>query len=211
LKLTRRVRSILQIFVVFLVIFESGAYVAVTPRPHESFMELYALGATGSAYDYYPNNSTYIQVNETVRWYLGTVNEMGSIQLVDIRVRLGSPTTQAPNDTLATPSSAPLIAEYKRFILDNETWEMPFVWQILNFTKLSNGYSQLESLKINNVTYLLQDGPTCLVSTSCSFRFIIELWTWNVESAEYQIGWLSENEHRIAWLQLWFKPVPGVP
>ena len=145
MKLTRRIRNILPIFVVFLVVFETGAYVAVTPRPQESFMELYALGATGAAYNYYPNNSTFIQVREIVSWYLGTVNEMGSVQLVDIRVRLGNQTTQAPNDTLATPSSATLIAEYKRFIPDNGTWEMPFVWQILNFTKYS-GYSQLESL-----------------------------------------------------------------
>jgi len=194
-----------------LVIFEIAAYVATTPKPQESFFELYALGANRLADDYYPNNSPRIQTGQMVTWYLGVSNRMGSVQLVDIRVKLGNQTINAPNDTLTSPSPAPLIAEFKQFIANNGVWETPYHWRILNFTTTRDGHSRIIQLQIGNNTYLLQNSPTCSSLTSCRFRFIFELWTWNVNIGEYQIGWWNEGKQRIAWLQIWFNLTPGAP
>jgi len=206
----RTLRGLLPVFLTLLVLFEAAAYTVTTPGPRESFFELYALGANGLAGNYYPSNSTFIEPGTPVTWYIGISNQMGFLQFVDIRVKLGNQTINPPNDTTASPSPAPLIVEFRRFIPDNGTWEIPFVWQVLNFTT-RNGYSRILQLKIDDITYSIQDSPTCTSLKSCRFRFIFELWTWSVSSADFQIGWWNGDQRRIAWLQLWFSLAPGAP
>jgi len=206
----RSIKRLLPLFLTSLIIFEAAVYVAMTPSPREGFFELYALGANGTASDYYPNNSLFIEPGQPVTWYIGLSNQMGSIQYVDIRVKLGNQTLNPPNDTSASPSPAPLVVEFKRFISDNATWEIPFVWQILDFSTQGNS-SRVLQLQIDNVTYSLQNTPTCSVHGPCSLRFIFELWTWDVSIGDFQIGWRNGAQQRIAWLQLWFNPTLGAP
>jgi uncharacterized membrane protein len=204
-------RNFIAFFFTLLIIFEVAAYVATTPMHQENFFELYALGAKRLADDYYPNNSPRIQTGQAVTWYIGVSNRMGTVQFVDIRVKLGNVTFNPPNDTTVTPSPAPLIVEFKRVISNNGTWEIPFVWRILNFTTTRDGHSRIIQLQIGNVTYALQNSPTCPGLSSCRFRFIFELWTWSVNSGEFQLGWWNGGKQRIAWLQLWFNLTPGAP
>ena len=203
-------RSLLPVFLTFLILFEAAAYTATTPGPRESFFQLYVLGPNGMASDYYPNNSAYITVGEPVTWYIGVSNQMGSMQFVDIRIKLGNQTIDPPNDTTASPSPAPLVAEFERFIQDNGTIEIPFVWKILNFTSQS-GRPRLLQLQIDNATYSIQNSPMCSSFSSCRLRLVFELWTWNVNISDFQIGWWNGDQRQIAWLQLWFYLAPGVP
>lgn len=207
---TRSIRNLLPIFFILLILFEVAAYASTIVRPQEQFFQFYALGSTGIAGDYYPNNSTYLQLGENVQWNLGVVNNMGSFQYVSIRVKLGNLTTDPPNDTFAIPSPAPVIAEFKQFMSDNGTWQMQFVWQIANYTMTPDGHVIIRELTINNETYAVQDPPICQSINSCNLRIIFELWTWNVGVADFQIGWMSGDQQRIAWLQLWFNLAPGV-
>ena len=206
----RTLRRLLPLFLTLLILFETAAYIAMNPRPQARFFEFYVLSANGSAGDYYPNNSPFIQTDQLVAWYLAVTNRMGSMQFIDIRVRLANQTLTTPNDTTLSPSSAPVVAEFKQFIRNNQTWEIPFAWQVLNFTT-TQGYSRILQLQIGNVTYSTQNAPTCSSLSSCSFRFIFELWTWNLGSSEFQFAWWNGNEQQIAWLQLWFNLTPGVP
>ena len=187
------------------------AYTTTITPASEKFFQLYLLGSTETAGNYYPNNSSSLQIGENVQWNLGLVNDMGSLQYVSIRVKLGgNQTIYSPNDTLAQPSPAPLITEFKHFILNNETWIVPFYWQIVNYTTTTKGQVLIHSLTIDNVTYVLENSPLCLEINSCSFRLIFELWTWNVESNNFQVGWANGDQQRIAWLQLWFNLTTNV-
>jgi len=193
-------RTLIAVLITLLVVCEVIAYVATTPRPQEKFFQLYVLGAKRMAADYYPNNDTDIRLGESVHWYVGVTDNMGNVQLVVIRVKLGNQTIPSPNDTQATPSPAPLVTEFSRFIQNNETWEFPFVWQIVNAVPV-DGSTRILELAINDETFELQ-GPSA--RDGYNFRLIIELWTWDVESAAVQFGWQADGERRVAWLQLWF-------
>jgi len=201
-------RRLIPLFLTFLILFEAAAYTAITPRPQEKFFELYVLGPNKLASSYYPHNSSFITIGEPVTWYLEVHNEMGSIQFIDLRIKLGNETISPPNDTTASPSPAPLVTEIKRFIPDNATWELPFIWQILNFTTSSRGYSHVQFM-IGNTTYSLENAPGCSSHNSCKFRLIFELWTWNIASDSFQMGWGNGAQQEIAWLQLWFNLTPG--
>jgi uncharacterized membrane protein len=196
----RERRTWVIVFITFLVIFEAAAYVATTPRPTEQFFQVYVLGSNHLAADYYPNDDPNIRLGDSVRWYVGVTNFMGSVQLVDVRVKLGNETISPPDDQSGLPSPAPLVAESLRFLQDNETWEFPFVWQILNVTE-SQGATRILLLQINNQTYPVQSVDAV---NGYNFRFIIELWTWNVDSNGFGFGWYAGSEHRVAWLQVWF-------
>jgi hypothetical protein len=198
--LTQNRRSLIVVFITLLIIFEMIAYVATTPRPQEQFFQFYVLGANHLAADYYPSNDSSIQLGEQVKWYIGVTDLMGNMQLVSIRVKLGNETISPPNDTKGLPSPAPLVTEFMRFIQDNETWELPFVWQISNISS-TNGSTRILQLQINNQTFQIHDSSA---RNGHNFRLILELWVWNVDSAGLDFGWHSGTEHRVAWLQIWF-------
>lgn len=193
-------RNLIVVFITLLIIFETIAYVATTPRPSEQFLQLYVLGAKHFVADYYPNDNPNIRPHDSVRWYVGVTNFMGTVQLVAIRVRLGNETIPPPDNARALPSPAYLITEFKRFILNNETWEFPFTWQITNASAVG-GSIYISRFQINGQTFQLQ-GSSAL--GGYNFRLIIELWTWDIESATFQFGWQASNERRVAWLQVWF-------
>jgi len=192
-------RTLAILFIVFFIVFETVAYVATTPRPVEQFFQLYVLGASHLAADYYPNDDPNIRLGVPVQWYVGVTNFMGSVQLVAIRVKLGNQTIQPPDDQNAIPSPAPLIIGFERFLQNNETWEFGFGWRILNATS-SGGVTRILGLEINNQTYpVLVDAQN-----GYNLRFIIELWTWSTDSNAFGFGWYAGTEHRVAWLQVWF-------
>lgn len=193
-------RTLLVVFITLLIGFEMLAYVATTPRPQEQFFQLYVLGADRMAADYYPNNDADIRLGDRVRWYVGVTNFMSNVQLVVIRVKLGNETIMPPGDLLAIPSPAPLVTEYSRFIQGNETWEFPFVWQIVNAVAVG-GSAQILELGINDENFQLQGSSA---RNGYNFRLFIELWTWDVDSAALQFGWQADGEQRVAWLQVWF-------
>jgi len=174
--------------------------VVTTPRPSAQFFQLYALGTNHLATDYFPNSDPNIRLGEVVPWFIGVANQMGNVQLAVIRVKLGNQTISPPNQSEAVPSPAPTITEFERFIQNNETWEIPFIWQISNATTI-NGSTEIVELRIGNQTFQ-ENG--LLAQNGYNYRFIIELWTWNEDSASLQFGWLSGTEHRVAWLQIWF-------
>jgi len=209
MKLGHSLRSSLPILLAFLIVFETAAFVATHPRPQASFVEIYALGANNSPSNYYPNNSSFIQIGETVKWFIGVSNQMGSVQFVDIRVKLGNLTISPPNDTTASPSPAPTIVDFKKFLANNATWEIPFEWQLQNATATPNGHARILQLGIGNNTYTIQNSPSCANPKECAYRFIFEVWTWDVLSADFQIGWPNSNERQIAWVQMWFDLTPG--
>ena len=197
---SRDKRSLLAVFIVLLVIFETIAYVATTPKPREQFLQIYVLGPNHVAGEYYPYNSTDIRLGEVVKWYLGVTDSMGTVQLVEVRVKIGNQTIESPDDMKALDSPAPVVTEFRRFMQDNETWEMPFVWSVSDATSFT-GSTRILKLQVNNETYQIQD---CSASNGHNFRLILELWTWQTETNGFEFGWTTNGEHRVAWLQMWF-------
>ena len=193
-------RALIAVFITLLVVSEMVAYVVTTPRPNEQFFQIYVLGANHMAADYYPNGDPDIRIGEPITWYLGVTDNMGTVQLVSIRVKIGNQTIRPPDDQLALESPAPTVTEFRRFVQDNETFETPLVWIIPDAVSVANS-THIVALQINNETYQIQD---CSATNGHNFRLIFELWTWQTETNAFEFGWTASGEHRVAWLQVWF-------
>ena len=206
----RTARGLMPIFVTLLILFEFAAYLSTIAPPQGQFFQFYATGSNETAYNYYPDNSSFLQEGENVEWNLGIINNFSSLQYVSVRVKLGNQTINSPNDSLEAPSPSPLIAEFDRFLPEGGIWQIPFVWQITNYTIAADGLVTVRTITINNETYPIQGAPTCQSINSCRLRMIFELWAWNINTAEFEFGWMADGQRRDAWLQLWFNIVPGV-
>lgn len=193
-------RGLIVVFVILIILCEATTYVATMPFPREQFFQLYVLGADHTASHYYPYDDMNISPGEQVAWHLGVANSMGTVQLVSIRVKVSNETIKPPDDQQSVESPAPAVADFARFLQDNETYETPFVWSISNATQ-SGGTTRILTLQIDNATFQISDWSA---TNGYNFRLIFELWVWQTDSNAFEYGWSTGGEQRAAWLQLWF-------
>lgn len=205
-RISHQLRTLAVVFIVFLVLCETLVFVVTTPHPSERFFQLYVLGSNELVGDYYPNNDPNIYVGEQVEWYLGVTNDMGTVQYISILVKIGNQTIQSPNDTSAVGSPAPVAIHFERFLQDNETWQFPLFWKILNATE-SRGVTQILVLEIDNQTYQIPDWSA---TNGYNFRMIFELWTWQTKLDAFGFGWPTSGKNSSVWLQVWFNTTTSV-
>jgi len=199
-RVRERRKPLITVFVLLVVVFESIAFAASIPTPSQQLFQFYVLGPNELAAEYYPNsNNPNIGVDTTVTWYLGLTNNMGSVQLVAIRIELSNATMPSPKDA-QLESPAPVITDFARFVQNNETWIVPFVWSITNSTS-SDGSTHITGLRINNATYQLTNWSA---TKGNNFRIVFELWTWQIDDSAFEFGWIGNGQHQSAWLEVWF-------
>ena len=202
-RLSEDMKRAAVIFISATIIFSMLAYVAVTPRPKEQFFQIYVLGETRMAERYYPDNNPNIPVGQLVQWYLGTTNFMGSVQYLVIKVKLGNSTIKAPDDINYIPSPAPVLLEFRKVLMDNETWEFPFAWIIGEISEDGDmAYATVLVINVKNGVEV-QAGRVSALNGQ-NFRIIFELWTLDPATEELIFGWRAGGEQKAAWLQVWF-------
>jgi hypothetical protein len=149
---------------------------------------------------YYPNNDPNISVWREVRWYVGVTNFMGAVQCAVVKVKLGNSTIRPPSEKDHAPSPAPALLQFRRVLMNNETWEFPFFWKIRE-TRSSGGITELALLEVNGA--LIGDSMVSAVGGR-NFRIIFELWTLDEGNGSEVFGWRATTGRRVAWLQVWF-------
>jgi uncharacterized membrane protein len=198
---------LIGVFIILIIVCETGAYLATTPRATEHFFQFYLLGRNGNMTDYYPQGDPNLRVGSNVEWTVGVQNYMGSVQLVEIRVKLANETISPPDDVNYAPSSARELMSFNQFLLDNGTWQFPFIWSITNASTIS-GSTRILTIRINNQTYQTSDWSA---NNGYNFRLIFELWTWQAESNAFVFDFGSNGGHRTAWLEVWFNATNPTP
>jgi len=198
--LSEDMKRTVMIFISSTIVFSTLAYVTVTPRPREQFFQIYVLGETGKAERYYPNNNPNIPVGQVVRWHVGTTNFMGSVQYVVVRLKLGNSTINAPDDANYIPSPAPALMEFRRVLMNNETWEFPLIWAIREISAVGDVINptvfEINGIRVRNNQVGALRGH--------NFRIFFELWTLSSQDEQLIFGWGVGQERKVAWLQIWF-------
>ena len=173
--------------------------VALLPSMEESFFVLAVLGEEDMAEHYYPDDDPRIEVGEEVHWKIYLNNRMGEVKYIAVRVKLLNSTMLNPNSSSLTPSSAPVVHEIRRVILDNETWFYPFFWSINN-TEFINSSLEIKLLIVNSESVVTRS----IAEEDFNYRFIFELWVYDENLKDFRFGWGHGEEFRCAWNQVWF-------
>jgi uncharacterized membrane protein len=189
------------VFLAISTIVASGvAYVILNPPPSEQFFAMYILGSTGLAEHYYPNDNPNLQVGRVVNWTLGVYNHMGGLEYVVVRVKLLNSTLTSPDELTGTPSGVQEIFEFNRILVDNETWAIPFIWEIANFTQESQSL-QITEMSINQT---LVSGLLGSAISGFNFRLVFELWFYDSDTSSLAFSWNSGGSNHAVWTQIWF-------
>jgi uncharacterized membrane protein len=172
------------------------------PRYEEYFFELGLLGRNQKAEDYFPRNTSTVEVGANVTWYIYLHNHMGSPQDVSLRVKVLNASMLAPDDRTHEPSPYPVSFEVPVSLATDETVLVPFSWSISE-VKVQNDSVAFKHLIING-----QSVDVNLSGLSeTRFRLVFELWVYDNSSGEYQFFWTSKGELHSASIYMWFDVV----
>lgn len=196
----RDLRYLLVFVTISTIITSSAAYLTLNPTSSEQFFAMWILGSKDVAEHYYPNDNPNVLANSTINWTLQVYNHMNSVQYVLVRVKIANSTTQSPDDSKGEPSHALVLLEFSRVLLDNETWKIPFNWTILNASQEGPSVD-LTGLSINDASF---KGRLATALSGFNYRFIFELWVYNLATNAFSFSWMVKNSQHSVWNEMWF-------
>lgn len=147
-------------------------------RNMEPYSELYMLGPQKMT-ENYPFN---IDVGRDYLIYLGVQNQMGESQYYTLFVKFRNETDRLPNTLTNTPSSLPVLFEYKFVLQNGQNWEVPFNFSFSE-VQISSNQSIVNILSINGTIFQVNK-PAFFNSTGQLFfyQLLFELWIYDEQS-----------------------------
>ena len=185
----------------FSIVYSSVAFYLGSPKAFQPFIAFGIYSESGTLSSYTGGFSLPVMGNQTITWNLEVMNRMGAVQLVQLLYRLGNSTTGSPTNISPAPENAPVFGKLETFVAKGETRRFPFDWTITRTTQ-SGGVVFLE-MTVNGV---MVTPPIGAVSGN-NFRFMFELWTFDLDSNSFQYGWKDQSSVNGSWLQVWFDVV----
>jgi len=188
------------VFLSFLVLTFSIAYLSLEKKASENFLGLTVLGSNMMAENYYPGGNSTIVVGETVKWYINAQNHLGSPEYLSLRLKLLNSSQFLPLDNFSrsTPSPVSHIFELNRMVPNNSTWIIPMNWTVTN---ADENHTTIESLNVNDIQI---NGVNTRSVTGKDFMIVLELWRYDTRDKDFTFIWPSQTGERVTWVQIWF-------
>ena len=141
----------------------------------EPFSVIYLLGPNHT-FDNLPFN---VKAGVVYSVYLGVTNYMGSSNYYTCSVKIASQNDPLPDQTLGTASPLIALYQYKTFLANGGTWEVPLTFEI-NSVSFANGASTISDISINGLDYAVV--KTSVYDSSRSgyyYNLFVELSLYN--------------------------------
>ena len=174
------------------------AYASLGPATQERFITLSTVGSDMTTRSIYPSSDSFVDKNATLNWNVNVYNHMGETEYLAIRVKLLNATQFSPDLERQLPSPVNPIYEERLVLSDNSTSTIP-VAITLKEVLVANGDSTINSVVINGKQI---DRLNLQNEKSNSFRFVIELWRYDVKFENFVFTWPSGPESESAWNQI---------
>jgi len=144
----------------------------------EKFSELWVLGPGHMAEDY-PFNVT-AGVNYLV--YVGVGCHTGSLTYYDVQMKFRNETESFPNSTVGTPSALAPLYDYRLFLEDGESNELPLTFSFSNVS-FSGNQSTVGIVTINGVQSNVAESVSWdAVNQGYYYQLFMELWVYDPAS-----------------------------
>jgi uncharacterized membrane protein len=188
------------VFLSFLVLTSTIAYLSLEQKVSEKFLGLTVLGSNMMAENYYPDGNSTVVVGETVKWYINVQNHLGSPEYLSLRLKLLNSSQFLPVDNFSKSTSSPVspIFELKRMMPNNSTWMIPINWTV---TDADENHTTIKSLNVNGMQI---NGVNTRSLTGKDFMIVLELWRYDTKGKNFIFTWPSQRGERVTWDQIWF-------
>lgn len=147
----------------------------------------------------YPTSNAFVKPGDTLDWNVQLYNHMGEAEYVAVRVKLLNATEAGPDGLQHLPSAADHIYEERVALARGESAMLPLVINLKDVELTKEGNSAVRALIINGVEV---SGLDVANTDSDTFRFVIELWRFDVKSESFIFTWTSGLESESAWNQI---------
>ena len=160
----------------------------------ERFSELYMLGPNRLAADY-PFNAT---ENESYSVYLGVGNHMGSSRYYVLYVKFRNQTEPLPNATNGVPSPLAPLYEYRLFVGDNSSSEVPLIFSFAGVS-FAGERAFVGDFVVNGFSFAVDESVSWDGDKSgYYFQVFVELWIYDPEVD----GFSYHNRFVSRWLNV---------
>jgi hypothetical protein len=174
------------------------AYASLGSPAEERFITLSTTGSDMTTRTLYPGSTSSVGEGQTLNWKVLVENHMGETEYVAIRVKLLNATQFGPDDERHLPSPSNFIYEERMVIANNASLITPLSIT-LEDTEVVDGDSMIRSVVINGKDLNVPGVPN---QDSSEFRFVIELWRFDVKFENFVYIWPSGSESESAWNQI---------
>jgi hypothetical protein len=148
----------------------------------EKFSELWVLGPEHMA-EGYPYN---VKAGITYLVYLGVGNHMGSSVYYGAYVKFRNQSEALPNAASGTPSPVSALFEYRVFLEEGKSWEVPLTFSFSNVSHAEN-QSMVGSLVINDFAVAVDKSALWDAENKAYYyQLFVELWIYNASSSVFQ-------------------------
>ena len=193
----RKIVVFLLLFGSFSLVFSSFAYYNLSHPPAQQFIAWGVFSPSGTLSNYFSGAEANVTVGKTLNWHFAIANEMGSIQYIRVVYRLGNNTSANPNAT--SPAGSVLqLGSSEIFVPNARTALLNFTWSITSNS--SQGRLVFINLNINGQPI----SPSVGAVGGQRFRFLFELWTYDVASNSFEYGYKGPGSWIGSPLQVWF-------
>ena len=178
-----------------ILLFASPALALVLHLPAgEKFSELYILGPGHMAEDY-PFN---VGAGVDYLVYVGVGNHMGSSTYYVVYVKFRNETEPLPNATTGVPSALAPLYEYRLFLEDGQSSEVPLAFSFSSVS-FSDNQSTVGSIMINGVPFSVNKSVSWDAEKSgYYYQVFVELWIYDSASD----GFSYHNRFVTRWLNM---------
>jgi hypothetical protein len=177
----------------------SPLFLSDLPKKTDQYFILALLGEDGMTENYFIDDDPTIEVGDRISWIQYIRNRMGETKYIAIRVKLLNSTMSLPNSTFCIPSSAPVVYETRRVLLNGEIWENHFYWELQDVDQ-HNDIILIKKIIINGSPYQID----VRADKGSNFRFIFELWVYDKLSDNFLFGHVTDTKSSCVWNQIWF-------
>ena len=174
------------------------AYASLGSTPQEQFITLSTSGSDMTTRTIYPSSNSFVSEGDTLDWNVQLYNHMGQTEFVAVRVKVLNATQFGPDEVRHLPSPVNHIYEERMVLGNNATMTLPLHITMVDVERAS-GDSAIRSLVINGQAIDKLDVSN---DNSNGFRFIIELWRYDVKFENFVYSWPSGTESESTWNQI---------
>lgn len=196
-----RLALLIVLMISFTAISTSITFYVLSPKPSQDYMALAIYSQSGLQGYIIPRTNSTIGPQQRLNWTLAVTNRMGLSQFVRIIARISNSTQASPNSTSSSAGSE--ITDMNHFVGDGETEYINFTWTLRNVTQVGNAPSPMYflNLTINGEAAI---SPAVGAHSGQGFRWIFELWTYDLSSGNFEYGYGPQSSATGTWVQIWF-------
>jgi len=182
LKDYRTLFAVATLGLIFMVAFPTLSLIVAFPGGAERFSELWVLDPNRMV-EGYPFN---IHVGEEHRVFVGVGNHLGSSSYYMVCVKFRNQSQPFPDASNSMPSPLAPLFEFRFFIMDGESWEIPLVFMFVEVLGLE-GSCLVRRIMINDLVFSV-DSPSRWDSENNGFYYqlFFELWLYDLTSHSFR-------------------------